>query len=162
MAAYRPKVCMLKLTNNNYWHEVKLKKHRKRCPSTVVYRYTTTKRNFETLELLLLKLLMAKLLDQYTVDQFSLNYLFLINFLMWSVSHYFFQHFASRGCSAVVARSLCMWKAPGSIPGISNDFIFYFDKGIFSGSVEHIWLCNRYWLLFRHCNGKSEWRWGWS
>ena len=25
-----------------------------------------------------------------------------------------------RGCSAVVARSLCMWKAPGSIPGISN------------------------------------------
>ncbi len=25
-----------------------------------------------------------------------------------------------RGYSAVVARSLCMWKAPGSIPGISN------------------------------------------
>ena len=24
-----------------------------------------------------------------------------------------------RGCSAVVARSLRMWKAPGSIPGIS-------------------------------------------
>ena len=29
-----------------------------------------------------------------------------------------------RGCSAVVARSLCMWKAPGSNPGSST---FFFD-----------------------------------
>ena len=28
MAAYRPKVCRLKLTNNNYWHEVKLKEYK--------------------------------------------------------------------------------------------------------------------------------------
>ena len=40
-----------------------------------------------------------------------------------------FQEFGhcGRGCSAVVARSLCMWKAPGSIPGISitmNYFCF--------------------------------------
>ena len=27
-----------------------------------------------------------------------------------------------RGCSSVVERSLCMWKAPGSIPGISSAF----------------------------------------
>ena len=35
-----------------------------------------------------------------------------------------FSLFNRRGCSAVVARSLCMWKAPGSIPGISiaNEF----------------------------------------
>ncbi len=29
----------------------------------------------------------------------------------------------SRGCSSVVERSLCMWKAPGSIPGISNSLL---------------------------------------
>ena len=34
--------------------------------------------------------------------------------------------FNNRGCSAVVARSLCMWKAPGSIPGISIGILFSF------------------------------------
>ena len=32
----------------------------------------------------------------------------------------------SRGCSAVVARSLCMWKAQGSIPGISIGSSYFF------------------------------------
>ncbi len=32
---------------------------------------------------------------------------------------------STRGYSAVVARSLCMWKAPGSIPGISK-YLFLF------------------------------------
>ena len=49
------------------------------------------------------------------------NYKFLINL----------QLNIRRGCSAVVARSLCMWKAPGSIPGISKmDFFSTFQMSI--------------------------------
>ena len=40
-----------------------------------------------------------------------------------------------RGCSAVVARSLCMWKAPGSIPGISNVTFFSFYGLIISNVI---------------------------
>ncbi len=36
-----------------------------------------------------------------------------------------------RGYSAVVARSLCMWKAPGSIPGISKGYILLYYNPTF-------------------------------
>ncbi len=44
------------------------------------------------------------------------------------------------GCSSVVERSLCMWKAPGSIPGISRNFwpiyIFRFIFVLEGGAID--------------------------
>ena len=51
----------------------------------------------------------------------------LLSSIQHFVNHFFPPFLYNRGCSAVVARSLCMWKAPGSIPGISNIF-FLFQK----------------------------------
>ena len=48
-------------------------------------------------------------------------------FLNWLYLFLFRTDFLIRGCSAVVARSLCMWKAPGSIPGISSGNFFSFS-----------------------------------
>ena len=41
---------------------------------------------------------------------------------------YFYCNSLLRGCSSVVERSLCMWKARGSIPRISTYFLWQFDN----------------------------------
>ena len=48
----------------------------------------------------------------------------------------------ARGCSSAVERSLCMWKAPGSIPGIStiiftNFKMYYENTGVIKFSSLH-------------------------
>ena len=64
-----------------------------------------------------------------------------------------------RGCSSVVERSLCMWEAPGSIPGISTSIFFSFVFVIFDERdylQQNIW---GFWMYrLRSIQEKQGWK----
>jgi hypothetical protein len=66
-------------------------------------------------------------IPEFANPDFGINDLQLRAVLMITIIIYWFVHLCimKRGYSAVVARSLCMWKAPGSIPGTSKSWNFF-------------------------------------
>ncbi len=53
------------------------------------------------------------------------------------------------GCSSAVERSLCMWKAPGSIPGISTIFLFSLFHLVITFFTSCLIISTPYWVLDR-------------